>query len=571
MRFSPDIEELLGGTPALVEQQPPADAASRGDLRDPPGSAGGALALAGGAYEGADRFSRDLARWLPSLSSADDEILPAKPLADARSRDMLRNDAYMQAGVNLHRDNIVGAMFMLNAKPEAAVLGFDEAWAEQFQEEVEAKFTLWAESEDNWLDATRRNTLTGLVRLAVGVYCTGGEVLASVEFSRQRGRDFKTMIQMVDPDRLVNPNYTADTPTRRGGIEFDRFGAPIGYHIKLTHPSDFTNFLESNKWKFVPARKPWGRMQMLHLFEQMRVDQSRGMADIVAGLKELKTTRKFQDVQLQNAVVNATFAASIESDIPAQAWDGLIPKENDDIPGVKYADRFLDAISEYSTSSQNINIDGVRIAHLYPGTKLQLRPAGSGGALGTNFEKSLVRKLAAALNVSYEQLSRDYADSNYSSIRAGISETEKFMAGRKRTVADKFATHIYRLWLEEAINNDKIASFPSSLAPMLYTDGVLNLMFDALSQRDWIGASRGQIDELKETQAAALRISKGLSTYEIELGKLGLDHRKIFAQRGREKTALEKMGLWVDPEAKTNMENASTGETRDKSENNTDE
>jgi capsid protein len=29
--------------------------------------------------------------------------------------------------------------------------------------------------------------------------------------------------------------------------------------------------------------------------------------------------------------------------------------------------------------------------------------------------------------------------------------------------------------------------------------------FEAMSRCDWIGASRGQIDELKETQAAILR------------------------------------------------------------------
>ncbi|MGF7178055.1 hypothetical protein FHS63_005858 [Azospirillum doebereinerae] len=33
-------------------------------------------------------------------------------------------------------------MFVLNPKPAHEVLGLDETWAEEFQNEVEAKFTL---------------------------------------------------------------------------------------------------------------------------------------------------------------------------------------------------------------------------------------------------------------------------------------------------------------------------------------------------------------------------------------------------------------------------------------------
>jgi hypothetical protein len=66
--------------------------------------------------------------------------------------------------------------------------------------------------------------------------------------------------------------------------------------------------------------------------------------------------------------------------------------------------------------------------------------AGVNPTQGTNFEQSLLRYIAATLGVSYEQLSRDYTNTNYSSARAAMTETWKFMQARKKLIADRFAT-----------------------------------------------------------------------------------------------------------------------------------
>ena len=130
-----------------------------------------------------------------------------------------------------------------------------------------------------------------------------------------------------------------------------------------------------------------------------------------------------------------------------------------------------------------------------------------------------------------------------------MNETWKFMQARKKTVADRFATIMYRLWLEEAINKNEISSFPSSKAHMLYSPvqgqkfDRLNLGFDAISRCEWIGASRGQIDEGKETDAAVARITAGLSTAEDELARLGKDWRKVYRQIQREQIMRQSLGL----------------------------
>lgn len=520
---------------------------------------GGEVAMSG-AYDAASRFSNELALWSPPINSADRDILPDKQIMDGRVRDTLRNDAFIHAGSTIQKDHIVGEMFMLNAKPNHKVLGLDEMWAEEFQEEVESKFTLYAESTRNYPDAMRMNTLTGLVRLAVGVHTMAGEVLASVEWLRNVGRPFATALQMIDLDRLSNPNGQMDSKTLRRGVQRDVWGAPIGYWIRMSHPTDWTDG-DNFTWKYVPATRGqavgipgWDRPQIVHIVDQWRPDQSRGIAAMVSALKEMKMTRRFRDVTLQNAVLNASYAASIESDLPTD----VVMQQAGGIDGsaiANYATSYLSAVAQYVGSSRNFMIDGVKVPHFFPGTKMKLQPVGTPGGVGSAFEESLLRYIAAALGVGYSELSKDYSKANYSNLRAELAQTERRMRVQKKTVADRFASIFFRLWLEEALNKRQIDSMPRN-APNWYE----GLNADAYSACEWIGASKGQIDQLKETQAAVLRCNNGLSTREEELAALGKDWRVVFRQLAREKKLADELGLQFGADkSSTNMMNAASG------------
>jgi len=546
------VQDLLGPLPGSDEGRPSAGAVPSRARR------GRDLALVGGAYEGASVRNRELALWSPPLRSADADILYDRETATARARDTMRNDAYVQAGASLHKDGVVGSHYLLNAKPNTLALGMkeDATWEDEFAEEVESKFTLWAESPDNWPDASRHNTLTGLVRLAVGIYLASGEVLATGEYIRQQAsRPYQTAIQMIESDRLSNPFGTISQGNMRGGIERDRYGAAENYWIRNSHQSDVntTNPMLASQWTSYPARMSWGRDRVLHIFEQERVDQTRGISGMVTALKEMRTTKHFRDIMLQNAVVNATFAASIESEIPAQSFETL--GGGDDEALVTWAENYLDAVTEYSGGARSLTLDGVRIPHLYPGQKLQLRPAGKGGPMGTEFEASLLRYIAANLGVSYEELSRDYSQSNYSSMRAALNQTDKYMSARKRMVADRFATVIYRLWFEEAMNKGQIETIKGK--PAFY-DGMNK---DAYTKCEWLGVGRDQIDELKETQAAVLRLNNNLSTLEREHARIhGADWRAVLKQKAREKAVIDELGL--QPVEQQQMLNALTGDEK---------
>lgn len=493
---------------------------------------------AGGGLQGAERLSRETMNWAPNMRSPDAMINPVKPMADARSRDMTLNDGYAMGAVQTNKDSIVGSHYRLNAQPNLKILGTgaSDAWSEEFQEVVEERFELLAESDGNYFDAAASNNFTGLIRLAVASFCITGEVLGTAEWIRDNSRPINTAIQLISPDRMSNPDLGPDTKLLRRGVLHDFYGRPTGGYIRKTYPSDAYNYQDLNTWDFVPIRKPWGRLQLLHIIEQLLPDQTRGVSDMVSVLKQMRMTKNFQDITLQNAVINASYAASIESELPPTLIAEQMGK------GQTFLDLmggYMTAMSQFLDGGKNIHVDGAKIPTLFPGTKLNMRPMGTPGGVGTGYEESLQRNICAALGISYEEYSKDYSKVSYSSARASMLGTWKAMTSKKKAVADRFASMIYTLWLEEEIAAGNIPLPPG----MRRSDFYKPLMKEAFCQANWVGAGRGQIDELKETQAAVMRVKSGFSTYEEEIAKMGRDWRKVFKQRAREEGLIKQLGL----------------------------
>ncbi len=490
---------------------------------------------ADGGYAGASRRSRELATWDSPLRSADGNLLRDKDTLDARSIDIERNDGYVRRGVQTHKDSIVGSHYRLSLKPNFEMLGLDEVWAEEFQEFVEQWWDAYAESPDCWIDASRHNTFTDMVRLNVGLAVVVGENLATAEWIREERRPYSTAIQLIDPIRLSNPDGKSDSTFLRKGVQMNRYGAPMVYHIRESIPSDYFDS-EMWRWKAIDAYKPWGRKMVLHHYEQHRVAQSRGVGSLVSVLKETKMSKKYNDMVLQNAVLNASYAAILESDLPpAEAFESI----SGDSGLNTWIANYLEGLTAFTGESPNMHIDGVRIPHAYPGTKLKLQNVGQPGGVGTNFEQSLNRRTAAGLNLSYEEYTGDFTQTNYSSYKAAVSHIEKLMRGAKKKAADAFATDVFRLVFEEALNAGHFKDVLPRSAPNFY-DGMNK---DFYTRCKWIGASRGQVDELKETEAALRRIEGGLSTYEEECARFGYDWRDVFKQKGREQKLITAMGL----------------------------
>lgn len=491
---------------------------------------------ASGGIEGAERTTRELLRWTPPIISPDQQVNPGKDLADARGRDMVQNDGYAQGAVNTHRDSIVGSQYRLNAQPEWELLGATQEWADEFQSVVEPMFNLIADSHEGWFDAAGAMTLTDIIRLDVTGFLMTGEVLSSVEWIRDITRPCSTAIQAIHPSRLCNPDYRSDERNLRKGVVTDFYGKATGYWIRAGYQSEFYDD-NSDKWKLVPATKPWGRRQIIHIKEALQPGQTRGISDMVSVLKTMKMTRKFQDLTLQKAVIAASYAAAIESELPKEmifnSMGGTGNGLNEMLTG------YMDSLTSFLAGAQNIKLDDSKIPHLFPGTTLKALSLGDPSGVGSDFETSLLRHTSAALGLSYEQFAKDYSKGNYAGIRASIGESNKYFLSRKKVVADRKAAAIYYLVMEEWINKGKIPLPKGMDAGILYDP----IMREALLNHTWVGAPKGQIDEMKETQAAILRVDNHFSTLEDECAAFGKDWRKVLRQNAREKKMKKELGL----------------------------
>lgn len=509
-----------------------------------------------GGIEGAERTSRETVNWTVASVPPDRAINTVKDPADSRSKDMVINDGYARGAIQTHMDSIVGAQYRLNSKIAWKVIpGATKEWADEAQEVIENRFHLIAESDACYLDAAGMNTFTGHIRLGVAGFVMTGEVLCTSEWDKSAGRPLKTCFQMVDPARLRNPDWQSDDKYMRRGVKVDDRGKPLGYYIQRTHPNAFwPGSYDMLDFAFIPRAKPWGRPQVFHIIEQLFPDQHRGVADMVAALKRMRMTKHLQDVVLQNAVINATYCAAIESEMPtAEMIVAMGGDANDPTALNKAIGAYLSGLQKYLAGAENIALDGAMIPHLYPGTKLNMKTLGTPGGVGTDFEVSLLRHTAAALGLDYAEFSKDYSKMSYATAKLSTENTRRFMRSRKKSVADRLANMMFGNILEEMIAQGEVPLPRGFTRDDYYTP----LMREAFSKCSWIGQGTGQIDELKETQAAILRIKAGLSTYEIEIARLGEDWREVFEQKALEAGVIESKGLVFD--LNTNKGNSGQG------------
>lgn len=487
-------------------------------------------------FDGAgNSFGNQLNSWVTSSQSADGALLPTYDTGNARSEDLVRNDGYAKSGVRLHVDHIVGHQFKLAYSPNYLLLGLnrDSDEVDKFVKIVEAKFNDFANDPRCFIDSERKRTFTMIIREAVATHCKVGEITSKADFHKKKGSKYQTSIRMINYARISNPNGEFDSSTLKRGVKFNKHGAAIGYYVRKKHPNDVVFNIPTYEWVYVKREMTYGRQQFIHLFEPEGEGQTRGANNLLAALSKLKMLEKFQSTTLQNAIVNAMYAAVIESDLDSEeVFKALgsgtaVTKDN---PMMK----FMNTKATWHKNT-NIQLAGVNIPHLLPNEKLTMQNVNAPSASLGEFEAGILRHISTSLGVSYEQLSGDFSKTNYSSARASMGESYRYFRGQREIIAKRFASMIFDLWFEEAVN----------LGEIKLPKGAIGGYYDfkaAWTRCNWIAAGKTNIDGLKAVKESVERITAGLSTYAKELGDDGLDYQEVFDQQAREKRELAKQG-----------------------------
>jgi len=473
----------------------------------------------------------DMLRWNPPVRSADAELLPDMNGMVGRAHDMHRNMPLAAGAAQIHTDNIIGSGLRLSAKPDYKALGLDAEWAAEWSRIAEAKFRAFADDPACYIDAGRRLTFGAMQVLAQQQLLGPGEILGTAEWLPDRGCQYATAIQMIDPARLSNPSGQMDTATLRGGVEMDKHSAAHTYHFRSALQSDM-RFAGSHTyiWQPVARETDWGRQQVIHLYEQKRPGQSRGITGLATVIANSFKLDQLQNVTMDAAVLNAMYAAVLKTDMNyAQAAETL---------GAEDVAPYLTGVMSAGQSfygERGVRVNGKQVTRLMPGDDLSFNSVNQPGPNFAQFEKSFLRNLAAGWNLTYEQLARDYTQTNYSGARAGLMEAWKFFMGRRDLYGARFAAMVYSLWLEEAVDKGEV-ELPGG-APDFYDAKA------AYCRSKWIGPGKGAIDPLKESKADELEMDMGTLTFEDACASRGKDWEENIDQIARENAYMTKQGV----------------------------
>lgn len=468
-------------------------------------------------------MSRQLGSWLPFQSSPDADLAFELDTLVSRSRDLARNNGIAGGAIQTFADNIVGTNLRLVALPDWRALGKPREWAEEWSANVEALWRMHADTTA--IDVARRQTFAELTITFLKSVFLNGAGLALPIWQAERFDKFSTRIFLIEPDRLCNPNNSFDTMTRRGGIDIDMYGRPLGYWIRDSHPGDIF-FGAIGTWQRVPATTGWGRKRVIHAAEIERPGQTRGKPIFSGVMQQFKMLDKYAGAELDAAVTNALIAAFIKT-----------PMEFEDIVEMLNADTSEERLNvrEYldarALPENRARLKSGAIMPLYPGEEMQsFNPGRPSSGFGPFMETTL-RHIATGIHLPYELLVKDFTKTNYSSARAAMLEAWRFFRGKREWLARNWAKPVFTLWLEEAVNAGLVE------APNFYE------MLPCYTRSRWIGAARGWVDPVKEATAAQIRIEAGLSTMETECAEQEGDWEEVMHQQAREMELRRKLGL----------------------------
>jgi lambda family phage portal protein len=495
--------------------------------------------LAPFAYDAADVGGQELGQWHPFLRSPDYEINRDRDRMVARARDLVRNDGWGTGSTNRIVDNAIGAQFRLVSKPDFFALrtldkAFDAKWAEEFSAVVEAGWRMYADDPARYCDATRTQTMVQMFHLALTHKVIDGEGLGVLlylpEFVGEYGARNATTLQIVDPDRLSNPNMQVDTADCRGGVEIDGFGAPIAYHVRRAYPWDWYDAAESMIWDRVPRETPWGRPIVVHDFDRERAGQHRGLSVMTPILARLKMLTKYDGAELQQAILQTVFGTFITSPFDqGQVTNALQDPDDPEITA------YQGLRADFHQAKQ-LTLGGVRLPTMAPGEDIKTVTASRPANNFADFEHAMLRNVAAALGLSAAQVSQDWSRTNYSSARAELLDAWKTLARRRADFAIGFASPVYGAWLEEEFDKGRVplpANAPSFAGARA-----------AYMRSRWIGPGRGWIDPVKERQGEVLGLDAGFSTLEQASAEMnGADWREMIEQRAVEVARFKELGL----------------------------
>ncbi len=479
------------------------------------------IAGTGYAHHGASLFKKNFAAWHASSGNADDDIVDSLDVLRNRSRDLFMGTSLANGALKAIRTNVVGSGLMLVPKIDARFLGLTEEEATEWQDKTVREWCLWAETTS--CDAERTKDFYQIQSLVFMSALMSGDVFVSLPVKKRAGDPFTLRISLIESDRVCNPELSEfQLDNIVGGVEVDSTGEVIAYHIANRNPCSLIRNSPDTRveWVRVPAfGAKTGRPNILQIMPDFeRPAQRRGVPVLAPVIEDMKMLGQYNNAELTAAVIASFFTVFVKTESTSQPLDisqmyGMTPS------GLRTKDYAMGAGS---------------IVALDPEESIEIADPKRPNANFSAFVEAVAKQIGSSLEVPYELLIKNFTAS-YSASRASLLEAWKMFRMKRSWLASSFCRPVYEEWLEDAVLLGRID------CPGFFADPAVRA---AWSGSEWYGDAQGQLDPLKEANAAKVRIEEGLSTREREAAEMsGQSFRNINETRRQEEFLRKSAGL----------------------------
>jgi capsid protein len=176
-----------------------------------------------------------------------------------------------------------------------------------------------------------------------------------------------------------------------------------------------------------------GRPHVVHDFDHERGAQHRGNGILTPVIQRLKMLVKYDESELEAAILNAIFAAYIESPYDLK-WSRRHWERISMIPVLCISGRTYRVPQRPSVNAAERRT----YANYVPGEKINTVNAARPYSNFEVFESAVLRNFSSGTGLSPQQVTQDWSDVNYSSARSSLLEAWKTLTRRR----DDFATGI---------------------------------------------------------------------------------------------------------------------------------
>lgn len=431
-------------------------------------------------YDGATNSRRN-ENWKAPSTSADAALGPNLQRLRDRSRDLTRNNPFAARAVQVLVNNTVGGgvLGQVNSRSSARAARWNRLWEE------------WAR-DPQACDYDGRMDFWGLQALVFRTVVESGECLIRKRIDPNAA--FPLKLQILEPDLLDDTRadgLTDDGGYVREGIEYNAADKRIAYHMHRVHPGDRLNF-----GRFETVRIPAD--EIIHVFRRDRPGASRGCPWGAPVITRLRDFDDFSDAQLLKQKISACFAGFVV-DSEAQDAGGSPPLAETLEPG--------------------------SLEILPPGKDIRFASPPSVGEFD-DFSRAMLLQIAAGYGVTYEALTSDLSNANYSAARMGHLEFSRNVdCWQKQILIAQMLGPCWKWFVNAA---EIVGEQPMDI------------------RMAWTPARRELIDPQKEVGAIIEAVRGGLMSLSEAIRRSGYEPTEVMAEIARDAAMLDELGLILD-------------------------